>query len=238
MIKLDSSSVIGLSLPILIPRRGRGYVEAAGKFSVDLFSKSNNKVERVNALDIINILTDVANTTVDLSTLNELAKTLSRILEIPDIDIRLKFVYHLDRVSPSYKKSILELPCVYWLSYSDDFTSWSTTVDVPVRLYDTQPISGRVKYSVNNERGLYFETLLDQLHTAGVLLYPLSSSEDKSAILDIKEINKNINSLTTPSQLLDNIKIVSIRNKQHSGYAVITTTDIYGIYTLRYSKSW
>jgi len=237
MMKLDSSSVIGLSLPILIPRRGRGYIETAGKFSVDVFTK-NKKNNDVNAIDIINVLTDVANTTVELSTIHRLANKITDTLDVSDVDIRLKFLYHLDRVSPSYKKAIISLPCIYWLSIGDGFVSWSTTIDVPARLYDSQPIAGRVKYSVNNERGLHFETLLDQLHTAGVLLYPLSSSDDKQAMYDLKDINKNINKILTPKELLSNIKDVSIRNKQRSGYAVITTTDIYGIYTLRYSKSW
>lgn len=227
MSNLYISSICDLKIPLLIPRRAKGHAEVLGTCKVSVGGE-----KLVDPSNFVHFFTLCAHHTCLNETPEIIAKSIFKDLSVININLEIGFLLPLDRVSSTYLDTIFNLSCRYNVT-GDDVKNLirSMTISVPVLLFDTRTILGYLQLILYNPVNTHFEDMLDTVQKyAGVIIYPVSSVEDRNSLdeLFIKKYN--------PGECLIFLrdfyrKCSNIRG----GKATVFAEDVYNIYKFEQS---
>lgn len=225
------STIDGITIPVLIPKRNKGHIETACTFKIS----SNVYIDQLLFIPFIMSLNGL---TLQPETLSNIAKKISKELKLDHVEIHADFSYPLDRVSVTYTAVLFNFRCGYTLTYdvTKDVSVYSMSLSQPIRLKDFYSASGNLYFSIEApDNKVFFEDLIDHIQKQGkFVFYPPVSIDD------IIELKKNPDSgVFHPYDVLVNVqdacRLKDISKKGHIG---ITFSDVYTIYNMNYELSW
>lgn len=222
-----TSQVSNIQLPMLVPRRGKGYVEVLANCSV-------STGVAFDAFLFVQQLLPYANKTFLPESSIQVVDSLRSELKLASVSFTMKFTYSISRVSPTFQETSFELPCFYTATATEKTKTFYLGIELPIQIKDMFSLFGRVEYSIQDSTGIFFEDLLDHAQRyAGIILHPPVTPEDRQQLKTIMDGGKS------SYEYLTLLKDSSIRkNFGSGGRAVVYSNDVYNMYKLEYSLTW
>ena len=224
------SSIGNVSIPILISKRNKGHIETSCTFHI----QTNVYIDQLRFIPYIMSLNGLSLTR---DSLEELSKTIAEDLKVDIINIEATFRYPLDKVSIEYKTILYYFKCGYTCSYDiKKGTTFSITLEQPVRIKDFYSPSGKLYFSIENpDKKIYFEDLVDHIQKQGrFIFYPPVSVEES---VKLKDDPNGV--VFHPYDILVNVQdACKLKEIGNGGKIGINFKDVYNIYDMNYELTW
>lgn len=231
-----TSAIRGVEVPLLIPRRAKAYSEVLANFEVET-KGIFDPVKFVKSFEDLHKSTFAADTrdAFDAESPLRLARSLQQGHRRAFVDLRIKFLLPIDRMSPTFVGTTIEAPCEYRAIASKSGAFMEMTLEMPAQVRDTYLQAATLTFTVKNPRKrLYFEDLWDHVQKYGeFVIFPLACVEDRAKLASMLNKGKKVRQLLTTLQ--DNSQKVNLGSE---GRILIRFSDVYSMYNFSYSTTW
>jgi hypothetical protein len=222
MSKSVNTRLGNIRIPFYVMRRGKGHIDVLGNVEVSTVQQS------LHIYNIIEVLVGCAKTVWDRGQLVNIVKLAAKAAKVSSLSLDVRFLYSLDRATPTYKSTFFDLSCLYNVMYQRGTISYNMGVEVPARIKMGGGISvGKVKVEVVDPSVRSFEDILDYIQkNAGIRIYPVNSSDDVLKLPEVVDEGMSIE---------DYFKVLKQSGSKELGKKVtltVSSTDIYHMYEI------
>jgi len=222
-----TSELRNFRLPLLIPRRNKGHNEVLAVISIKSLGLDNSE-------DLIRPLLSISKKVITLEVLQNLIAEICENFNIQTLTLKISFPFHLDRTSPTYATSSFELDCEYELKVVNRILKIFMGVNIPIRVTNVFPLSGKLTFFVEEPKKLFFEDLLDYVQKhAGIKLYPKIAYKEN---VELKELIDEGRPAKDYLSIISNIS--GLKELGNGGYVKIVSPDIYSSYLTEHILTW